>query len=185
VKIDSVEFLTSSATLEGCPKRDVIEIAISGRSNVGKSSLLNALLRRKGLARVSATPGKTQLLNFFKINDQFHLVDLPGYGYARVPGNVQRNWQKMMQSYLQNREQLGGVVQLVDCRHAPSRQDQQMVQWLLEVDLPFCIALTKMDKLKRSERSRAVKNILQTFAETLALPEDLAILQTSSKNGEG
>lgn len=185
MKIESVAFLTSSANLEGCPKGDVLEIAISGRSNVGKSSLLNMLLRRKGLARVSATPGKTQLLNFFKINNRFHIVDLPGYGYARAPGNVQRNWKKMMQSYLQHRDQLGGVVQLLDCRHAPSKEDRQMVQWLLEVDLPFCLALTKMDKLKRGERQGAVKKILQVLSESLELPEDLAILQTSSKTAEG
>jgi GTP-binding protein len=185
VKIESVEFRTSSATLEGCPRAAVPEVAISGRSNVGKSSLLNLMLKRKGLARVSATPGKTQLLNFFWVNEQFHLVDLPGYGYARVPGNVQRNWQKMMQSYLQNREPLTGVIQLIDSRHPPSAQDVQMVQWLLEVDIPFCLVLTKMDKLKQNERARAVPRMLKSLAETVELPGELPILQTSSKSGEG
>ena len=185
MKIESVEFRTSSATLEGCPSAHLPEVAISGRSNVGKSSLLNTLLKRKGMARVSATPGKTQLLNFFWVNDRFHMVDLPGYGYARVPGNVQRNWQKMMQSYLQNRESLSGVIQLIDSRHPPSQQDVQMVQWLLEVEIPFCLALTKMDKLKQSERARVTPNMLRTFSESLVLPGELAIIQTSSKSGEG
>ena len=185
MKIESVEFRTSSATLEGCPRAPVPEVAISGRSNVGKSSLLNFLLKRKGLARVSSTPGKTQLLNFFLVNDRFHLVDLPGYGYARVPGNIQRNWQKMMQSYLQNREALTGVIQLIDSRHPPSQQDVQMVQWLLQVEIPFCLVLTKMDKLKQGERAKAVPAVLRTLSESLELPGDLPILQTSSKSGEG
>jgi GTP-binding protein len=143
------------------------------------------LLQRKGLARVSSTPGKTQLLNFFWINERFHLVDLPGYGYARVPGNVQRQWQTMMQAYLQNRQPLVGVVQLIDSRHPPSQQDVQMVQWLLEVDLPFCLVLTKMDKLKQGERAKATPRVLRTLRESLELPGELAILQTSSQTGEG
>jgi len=113
------------------------------------------------------------------------VVDLPGYGYARVPGNVQRNWQKMMQSYLQNRQALAGVIQLIDSRHPPSPQDVQMVQWLLEVDIPFCLVLTKMDKLKQSERAKATPMMLRTLSETLELPGELPILHTSSKSGEG
>jgi len=185
VKIESVTFRTSAADLAGCPRDVLPEIAISGRSNVGKSSLLNMLLRRKGLARVSATPGKTQLLNFFLVNERFHLVDLPGYGYARVPGDVQRTWQTMMQAYLQCRETLAGVIQLLDCRHAPSVQDRQMVQWLLEVDLPFCLVLTKMDKLKQGQRSRASSTVVRSLSEDLDLPDDLPILQTSSRTGSG
>jgi GTP-binding protein len=185
VKIDSVTFRTSAANLEGCPRAPLPEIAVSGRSNVGKSSLLNALCKRKGLAKVSSTPGKTQLLNFFLINERFHLVDLPGYGYARVPGNVQRNWQAMMQAYLQHRDALVGVVQLLDCRHAPTQQDRQMVQWLLEVDLPFCLVLTKMDKLKQGQRGSVARHVVQALSEDVDLPDDLPILPTSSRTGEG
>jgi GTP-binding protein len=185
VRIESVTFRTSAADLQGCPNTPLPEIAVSGRSNVGKSSLLNALCKRRGLAKVSSTPGKTQLLNFFLVNERFHLVDLPGYGYARVPGNVQRNWQTMMQSYLQHRDALVGVIQLLDCRHAPTQQDRQMVQWLLEVGLPFCLILTKIDKLKQGQRGRVARSLVQTLSEDVELPDDLPVLQASSKTGEG
>jgi GTP-binding protein len=157
------------------------EVAVSGRSNVGKSSLLNSLLGRKAVARVSGTPGKTQRLNFFLVNENFHLVDLPGYGYAKVPAAVRSTWSGMMQSYLQNREQLRGLVQLVDARHEPSRDDREMVQWLLDEQLDFCLVPTKMDKLRQGERKPAITTLLRI----LHLPSDQPVVPYSSITGEG
>ena len=118
MKIDSVEFVMSAGTAPECPPGARAEIAMSGRSNVGKSSLLNSLFRRKGLAMVSNTPGKTQRLNYFLVNDRFHVVDLPGYGYAQASGAARNRWGQMMQDYLRGRQQLVAVIQLVDSRHA-------------------------------------------------------------------
>ncbi len=181
LRIDSVSFVSSAAHYDECPRERIAEIAVSGRSNVGKSSLLNSVLGRKNLARVSSTPGKTQLLNFFRVNDRFHIVDLPGYGFARVPSAVVQRWRRTMQGYLERREQLCGVIQLVDCRHAPSEQDREMVEWLLAARLPFCLVPTKMDKLKRGER----KGALRRFLDALELPSDLALIPYSSVDGEG
>src|SRR5437899_3904899 len=151
MKIDSVEFVMSAGTAPECPPGARAEIAMSGRSNVGKSSLLNSLFRRKGLAMVSNTPGKTQRLNYFLVNDRFHVVDLPGYGYAQASGAARNRWGQMMQDYLRGRQQLVAVIQLVDSRHAPSREDQEMVQWLRGEELPFCLVATKIDKLGPSK----------------------------------
>jgi len=118
----------SAGSARECPEGTRAEIALSGRSNVGKSSLVNSLLGRKALALVSNTPGKTQRLHYFLVNGQFHLVDLPGYGYAKAPATVRNQWAQMMQDYLRTRRQLTAVVQLVDSRHLPSREDQEMVQ---------------------------------------------------------
>lgn len=181
LRIESVQFAGSAAHYEECPRDPAPEIAVSGRSNVGKSSLLNNLLGRRGLARVSRTPGKTQLLNFFCINERFHIVDLPGYGFARVPDTVVRRWRQTMQGYLRQRNQLCGVIQLIDCRHAPSEQDREMIEWLLAERLPFCLVPTKMDKLKRGERHGALARIVRA----LELPPDLPLIPYSSVNGEG
>jgi len=181
VKIDSVGFVTSAGNASECPQGTHPEIAVSGRSNVGKSSLLNSLLGRKGLAMVSGTPGKTQRLNYFLVNDQFHVVDLPGYGYARAPNSVRNQWRQMMQDYLRTRRQLVAVIQLVDSRHAPSREDREMVQWLRDENLPFCLVATKMDKLRQSERQPA----LRAIAGALELPGAQPFVPYSSQTGEG
>jgi len=181
VKIDSVGFVTSAGNASECPQGTHPEIAVSGRSNVGKSSLLNSLLGRKGLAMVSGTPGKTQRLNYFLVNDQFHVVDLPGYGYARAPNSVRNQWRQMMQDYLRTRRQLVAVIQLVDSRHAPSREDREMVQWLRDENLPFCLVATKMDKLRQSERQPA----LRAIAGALELPGAQPFMPYSSQTGEG
>jgi GTP-binding protein len=129
--IRRLEFLGGQASASGWkPASELPEIAFSGRSNVGKSSLLNALVRRKALARVSATPGKTREINFFRVNDAFHLVDLPGYGYARVSKAARAAWRPLIEGFLRTSEQLRGVVQLVDARHAPSRDDLHMMEFL-------------------------------------------------------
>jgi GTP-binding protein len=181
VKIQSVDFVLSAGDLRECPNRPLPEIAVSGRSNVGKSSLLNTLLDRRKLALVSATPGKTQRLNYFLVNERFHVVDLPGYGYARAPEGVRDEWRRMMQGYLRFRKQLAGVVQLVDARHPPSREDVEMVQWLREEKLPFCLVPTKMDKLRQGERKPALTRLVAA----LRLPGDQPVVPFSSHTGEG
>jgi GTP-binding protein len=181
MKIERVEYVKSAGNLAECPLRPVPEIAVSGRSNVGKSSLLNTLLERRTLAKVSATPGKTQRLQFFLVNDAFHLVDLPGYGYARAPQSVRDAWSRMMQGYLRARRQLCGVVQLVDARHEPSREDREMVRWLRGEKLAFCLVPTKMDKLRQGER----KPTLSRLVASLELPGDQAVVPYSSETGEG
>jgi GTP-binding protein len=181
VKIESVAYVRSAGSTAECPERPLPEIAVSGRSNVGKSSLLNTLLGRKALAKVSATPGKTQRLQFFLVNGSFHLVDLPGYGYARAPTEVRGAWRRMMQGYLRARRQLCGVVQLVDARHEPSREDREMVQWLRSERLAYCLVPTKMDKLRQGERKPALVRILAA----LDLPPDQPVVPYSSETGEG
>jgi GTP-binding protein len=181
LEIRSVEFVASAGDVRECPHRPLPEIAVSGRSNVGKSSLLNSLLGRRHLARVSATPGKTQRLNYFLVNEAFHIVDLPGYGFARAPEPVRQAWGRTMQGYLRFREQLCGVVQLVDARHEPSREDREMILWLAEEKLAFCLVPTKMDKLRTGQRRPAIQNILAA----LRLPAELPLVPYSSPTGEG
>jgi len=163
MKIDSAVFVLSAGGVPECPAGPRAEIAVSGRSNVGKSSLLNAMLRRKGLALVSGTPGKTQRLGYILVNDRFHLVDLPGYGYARASGSARNRWAAMMQGYLRARRQLVGVLQLVDER------------------LPFCLVATKIDKLGPSKREPALRALLST----LGLPDSQPRVACSSHTGEG
>lgn len=181
MKITSVEFVLSAGNAKECPQEPRLEIAVSGRSNVGKSSLLNSLLRRKGLALVSQTPGKTQRLNYFLVNESFHIVDLPGYGYAKAPMAARNQWSRMMQEYLRHRRQLAAVIQLVDCRHEPSREDREMIQWLRDTELPFCLVATKVDKLGRGARQAALRMILKA----LEAPATQVLVAYSSESGEG
>jgi len=182
VKIRSVEFSGSVVDADATLPGDLPQIAFSGRSNVGKSSLINTLLRRtqKKLARVSGTPGKTQALNFYRVNDDFFLVDLPGYGYARAPTAVRDAWKGLIEGYLTRKTDLRGVVHLVDARHDPTPLDQEMVEFLAEVGLPTLVVLTKIDKLKRQQRT----NSMVRAVEKLSLDED-QMLPFSSKTGEG
>lgn len=155
------------------PEDTVPEIAFAGRSNVGKSSLLNLLTNRKSLARVSGNPGKTRTINFYRINDAFRIVDLPGYGYAKVSKSVTENWGAMMEEYFQNRQGLKKVIQLVDIRHAPSAQDRQMYEYLRHYGLDGIVVATKADKVSRNELPKCVKtirNCLQLDAEDLVIP---------------
>jgi GTP-binding protein len=153
------EFVKGVVSPEGLPAARVPEVAVSGRSNVGKSSLLNVLFKRKALAKVSQRPGKTREINFFRVGDRFHLVDLPGYGYAKVPANVSRKWAALVEAYLETRAQLAGIVQLVDLRHGPSRQDREMLEWLAAVAKPSLLVGTKADKLKRGPRAAALAEL--------------------------
>src|ERR687889_1092052 len=151
MKVFTAEFLKSAFKEDDWPRDEKPEIAFLGRSNVGKSSLINSLLNVKGLARTSSTPGRTQALNFFLINRRFHFVDLPGYGYARVPRDVRESWGQLVTGYLAKREPLVLSIQIVDSRHEPTSLDLQLREWLLAEGKPFLTVATKSDKLSQNE----------------------------------
>ena len=157
------------------------EIAFAGRSNVGKSSLLNLLTGRKKLARVSGSPGKTRTINFYMINDAFRIVDLPGYGYAKVSKSVSQDWGKMMETYLQNRQNLVKVVQLVDIRHEPSKQDVEMYEYLRYYGLDGLVVATKADKVSRNQIPKQIRMIRQT----LKLGKDDIVIPVSALKRTG
>lgn len=182
MKIRAVEYAGTVAAPGGAAPGDLPQVAFSGRSNVGKSSLINTLLRRtrKKIAHVSSTPGKTQALNFYRVNDDFFLVDLPGYGYARVPESTRDAWAHLIEWYLGESSQVKGVVHLVDARHPPTRHDRRMVEYLGEVGLPTLIVLTKIDKLKQRQREASVTRA----SEALDVAE-AQLVPFSSKTGEG
>src|SRR5690606_4125907 len=150
------EFLKSAPTLQHCPADEGAEIAFAGRSNAGKSSAINLLTRQSKLARTSKTPGRTQLLNFFTVAEQRYLVDLPGFGYAKVPPEVKRKWQRQLELYLERRQSLCGVVLLMDIRHPFKEFDEVIIQWCRSSELPLHILLTKADKLKRGAAASAL-----------------------------
>lgn len=161
--IKKAELVAVGVKLNQYPTDDMAEVAFAGRSNVGKSSLLNLLTNRKSLARVSGNPGKTRTINFYQINDEFRIVDLPGYGYAKVSKNVTENWGEMMEEYFQNRPELKKVVQLVDIRHAPSAQDIQMYNYLKHYGLDGLVVATKADKVSRNELQKNISLIRKTL----------------------
>ncbi len=170
--IKKAELETVAVKRSQYPEDNVPEIAFAGRSNVGKSSLLNLLTNRKSLARVSGAPGKTRTINFYRINDEFRIVDLPGYGYAKISKSISENWGDMMEEYFQNRQGLKKVVQLVDIRHAPSVQDVQMYEYLRHYGLDGLVVATKADKVSRNEMQKCMKTIRQTLKLG---PDDLVI----------
>lgn len=157
--IQSVQFVTSATGLSNCPASDWPEIAFAGRSNVGKSSLINTLLNRRGLVRTSSTPGRTQMLNFFAVNEALHFVDLPGYGFARAPRAVRERWQPMIRNYLTGRTNLKAVIWLLDARREPSDDDLSFLDWLEEAERPTIPVITKIDKLSRNELARQLTSI--------------------------
>jgi len=161
MKIRSAEFIKSATGPDNYPVDGLPEVAFAGRSNVGKSSLINFLLERKNLVRTSSTPGRTQLLNFFNINDEFYLVDLPGYGFAKAPVGVRRSWEKMVRRFLDGRRQLRAVVLLLDIRRDPTDQDLELLDWLEEFQIPTIPVLTKADKIRSSQRPRQMRSILE------------------------
>ena len=151
------KFLVSAAKLSQTPPDSGMEIAFAGRSNAGKSSALNTLCQQKSLARTGKTPGRTQLLNFFSIDEERRLVDLPGYGFAKVSEQVKKQWQKALADYLENRQSLRGVILLVDVRHPMKEFDRQMLEWSSHIGLPVHILLTKADKLKRGAAAKSLQ----------------------------
>ena len=164
MKIQSAEFILSAASPWQFPDPSLPEIAFAGRSNVGKSTLINSLLNRKKLVKTSSTPGKTQLIKFFKINNDFFFVDLPGYGFAKVPESVSKQWQRLIEAYLQERETLRNVVLIVDSRHKPTAKDRQLKQWLDYYQRPVLIVASKIDKLKRGQIQKQLKQIKQNLS---------------------
>ena len=180
MKIKSAEFVKSAVKPSQYPLPVLPEIAFSGRSNVGKSSLINTLLNRKRLVKTSSTPGRTQLINFFLINSAFCFVDLPGYGYARVPASVQKKWGPMIETYLLTRETLKGVVLIIDVRRTPGMEELQFIDWLSSFDIPAILILTKADKLSKAKQTKRQLAI----AETLEVDKDNLIL-FSAKTGRG
>ena len=175
-----IEFLLSVHSLKQLPPLELPEIAFAGRSNVGKSSLINALTGRKKLVKVSARPGKTQGLNFFRVGDRFFLVDLPGYGFAKVPKAMQDGWQALISTYLEQRQTLRCVVVIMDIRHEPKAQDTQLIQWLKQNSIPCLPVYTKIDKVSGSIREKNAR--LLDAGHTLHAGERILF---SAKTGQG
>ncbi len=178
--IKKAKFQTSLAEFKDFPGQGLPEIAFTGKSNVGKSSLINALTHNSKLARTSSEPGKTRLVNFFLLNDSFYLVDLPGYGFARASKQEKEKWSGMIEGYLQKSENLRHVVQLVDIRHAPTEEDQMMTNYLRHYEIPFTVVATKADKLSKAQRSRSIPAICRTL-----VVQPWEIIACSSEDGTG
>ena len=175
-----VDFIKSAAKLSQAPHHAMPEICVCGRSNVGKSSLLNTICNRRQLARVSSTPGRTQLLNFFNVQDKLVLVDLPGYGWAKVPKSVKRQWGPAIETYLDDRPQLSLALCLIDMRRDPGKEELGLIAWFQERDLPILVIATKSDKVPKSKRLTRVSKI----AKILGISPK-AVLQFSSLKGDG
>jgi len=167
MKIKTADFVISNSDVAKCPKERLAEYAFIGRSNVGKSSLINMLTGQNKLAKTSGRPGKTQLINHFKINNNWFLVDLPGYGYAKVSKSIKKTFQSFIKNYFLQREQLICTFVLIDCRHEPQKIDLEFMEFLGENEIPFCIVFTKSDKLKLSELNRNIKNYSKKMTQTL------------------
>jgi len=163
VKILSADFICSAVRPDQYPRQRLPGVAFAGRSNVGKSSLINKLVNRKALAKTSSTPGKTATLNFFVVNGQIHLVDLPGYGFAKVSKTEKQAWGQMIERYLHEAKDLKGLVLIVDLRHSPTADDVQMYHWAKAADIPVVVAATKSDKLKRSELDPHLAKVWETL----------------------
>lgn len=180
MEIKSARFIISLPAYGEFPGKGLPQIAVAGRSNVGKSSLINGLVRQKSLAKTSSTPGKTRLINIFLINEAFHLVDLPGYGYAKVSKAEKRAWGQMMDRYFSQAEELRLVLHLVDQRHPPSEEDKQMNAFLYGNGIPFALITTKADKLSKAQQG----SMLPVIARDMAV-QPFDIIQTSSKTNQG
>jgi len=185
------EFMTSAPDLRRAPPDQGLEVAFAGRSNSGKSSAINALTRRRGLARTSKTPGRTQLINFFALDEQRRLVDLPGYGYAKVPDSVRRQWQQAMQGYFERRGSLHGLVLVMDVRHPLTDFDGQMLAWCAHRAMPVHILLTKADKLKRGAAQNALLGVRRALAEqgpgpqAAPAPVSVQLFSATARTGVG
>ena len=163
MKIKSAKFVTSATKPSQYPPANLPEIAFAGRSNVGKSSLINTLVNRKHLVKTSSTPGRTQLINFFNINDSIGFVDLPGYGYARVPVSVRKKWGPMIETFLSKRETLKGIVVIMDIRRTPGTEESDLLHWLEHFNIASILVITKADKLSKNKQVKQVNHIIQTL----------------------
>ncbi|GAA3628800.1 ribosome biogenesis GTP-binding protein YihA/YsxC [Lactobacillus hamsteri] len=175
--IKNSEYAVSAVREDQYPKDNLPEIALAGRSNVGKSSLINTLLKRKNLARTSSQPGKTQTLNFYRVNDSFYLVDVPGYGYARVSQKKRQEFGEMIQDYLETRANLRGLIILVDSRHEPTKDDIAMYNYAQYLDLPILVVCTKIDKLKKNQLNKVRANLKKNLDLSY---ENVSVLTFSS-----
>ena len=178
--VKTAEFITSAVKSEQYPPPEYPEIAFAGRSNVGKSSLINKLVNRKRLVKTSATPGRTQLINFFLVNEALSLVDLPGYGYAKVPAAVKRQWGPMVEAYIANRSCLKAVVLLMDLRRSPRAEEFNLMDWLHHHKVPTILVLTKADKLSKTKQQKQCRNAADILGVDM---EDLLLF--SAKSGKG
>ncbi|MBQ8768056.1 MAG: YihA family ribosome biogenesis GTP-binding protein [Oscillospiraceae bacterium] len=180
MNLQKVEFLISAASTKDFPKKNIPEIAFAGKSNVGKSSVINRILQRKNFARVGEKPGKTIHVNYFTVDSKCYFVDLPGYGYAKVSQAEKDRWGKLMEDYFAaNRIDLG--VMIVDCRHAPTNNDITMADWFIQSGCPFVVVANKLDKVKKSE----LQGNLATIREDLNLPDDTIVIPFSAEKGDG
>jgi len=181
MKVNNARLVISAVSQRQYPGDHLPEIALAGRSNVGKSSFINKLIQRKSLARTSSKPGKTQTLNFYNINEMFYFVDVPGYGYAKISKVERKKWGNMMEEYFQTRDCLKAVILVTDSRHAPTQDDIQMYEYLKFYNLPVAIIATKVDKVSRSKREKYLKRTRQT----LKVESDDLVIPFSAETGEG
>lgn len=181
VNLQNAEFVRSAVNRKDFPRDGMVQVAFAGRSNVGKSSVINRLLNRKNFARVGAAPGKTVHINYFKIDRTFYLVDLPGYGYAKVSKNERDRWGKLMEEYFADPELMSLGVMIVDARHKPTADDYTMAQWYKDAGRPFLVVANKLDKLKKSE----IEPNLQQIRLTLELDENVKLIPFSAEKGTG
>ncbi len=181
MQIKQTDFVKSVAHPSQIPSEDFPQIAFSGRSNVGKSSLINRLMNRRNLAQTSNTPGKTRLLNFYLINRNLHFVDLPGYGFAKRSKAEQKAWAELIDAYLRRSERLRGLVQLIDARHDPSGDDLEMIKWLGEANFPFVVSATTVDKISSTKRRKQLDKSLRIISDVA----EVDFLPFSSATGQG
>ena len=179
---DTATFVTSAPSLADCPPEDLPEICFAGRSNVGKSSLINILVNRKNIARTSNTPGKTQQMNYYNINQNFYIVDLPGFGFAKVPEKERQRWGKDIKQYLLQRNTLHLILHLVDARHNPTSLDKDFFYWMASNQKPFSVILTKADKLSGNKLAASKKNVKNTLEK---MNIEVPIVVTSSESRRG
>ena len=184
MKIKSAEFVVSNSKVEKCPDSRLPEYAFIGRSNVGKSSLINMITERKSLAKTSSRPGKTQLINHFLINGEWHLVDLPGYGYAKVSKSAKRTFQKFITAYFANRKQMICAFVLIDSRHKAQKIDLEFMQWLGENQIPFCIIFTKADKMKAKALEKNLEEYQAVMLETWEEMPKFFVSSANTKLGQ-
>lgn len=180
MKINSAKIQISAVNKNQYPKDQLPEIALAGRSNVGKSSFINRMIQRKNLVRTSSKPGKTQTLNFYNINDSFYFVDVPGYGYAKVSKKEQQKWGEMMEEYFETREVLQLVVLVIDSRHDPTNDDMQMIEYISYLQIPLLVVATKVDKLKKSQRQKQMNQLMKNIKHIADVP----VIPFSAETGE-